>query len=71
MLYGSELVVPILFRVLRRLSENPHLPRYPHPSSLRRTSMYGSFLGISEALHLGIFHHPLIRQFFGSLQMSA
>ena len=23
--------------------------RYPHPSSLRRTSMYASFLGISEA----------------------
>ncbi|MGD9322054.1 MAG: hypothetical protein PVH99_18910, partial [Desulfobacteraceae bacterium] len=22
--------------------------RYPHPSSLRRTSMYASFLGISE-----------------------
>ena len=32
-----------------RLSENAHLLRYPHPSSLRRTSMYASFLGISEA----------------------
>jgi hypothetical protein len=45
-----------------RLSENAHLPfdklmalskveglRYPHPSSLRRTFMYASFLGISEA----------------------
>jgi hypothetical protein len=55
-----------------RLSENAHLPfdklmalsrveglRYPHPSSLRRTSMYASFLGISEALHLDILHQPL------------
>ncbi len=33
--------------------------RYPHPSSLQRTSMYASFLGISEALHLDIFHQPL------------
>jgi hypothetical protein len=32
-----------------RLAENAHLLRYPHPSSLRRTSMYASFLGISEA----------------------
>ena len=45
-----------------RQSENAHLPfgrltalskveglRYPHPSSLRRTSLYASFLGISEA----------------------
>jgi hypothetical protein len=42
-----------------RLSENAHLLRYPHPSSLRRTSLYASFLRISEALHLGIFHQPL------------
>jgi hypothetical protein len=33
--------------------------RYPHPSSLQRTSMDASFLGISEALHLAIFHQPL------------
>jgi len=44
----------------RRLSENPHLLRYPHPSSLRRTSMYASFLGISDALYLEIFHQPPI-----------
>jgi hypothetical protein len=63
-----------------RLSENAHLPfdklmalskveglRYPHPSSLRRTSMYGSFLGISEALHMDIFHQPLKSRFFDSL----
>jgi hypothetical protein len=60
-----------------RLSENAHLPfdklmalskteglRYPRPSSLRRTSMYASFLGISEALQLDIFHQPLKSQFF-------
>ena len=43
----------------RRLSENAHLLRYPHPSSLWRTSTYASFLRISDALHLGIFHQPL------------
>jgi hypothetical protein len=41
--------------------------RYPHPSSLRRTSMYASFLGSSEALHMDIFHQPLRSRFFGSL----
>jgi hypothetical protein len=67
-------------RFMLRLSENAHLPfdklmalsrveglRYPHPSSLRRTSMYASFLGISEALHLDIFHQPLRGRFFDSL----
>ena len=53
-------------RVLR-LTENAHLLRYFHPSSLRRTSMYASFLGISEALHLDIFHQPLRNRFFNSL----
>jgi hypothetical protein len=41
--------------------------RYPHPSSLRRTSIYASFLGISEALHLDIFHQPLRNRLFDSL----
>jgi hypothetical protein len=63
-----------------RLSENAHLPfdklmalskaeglRYPHSSSLRRTSMYASFLGISEALHVDIFHQPLRSRFFNGL----
>jgi hypothetical protein len=63
-----------------RLSENAHLPfdklmalskveglRYPHPLSLRRTFMYASFLGISEALHMDIFHQPLRSRFFDSL----
>jgi hypothetical protein len=40
--------------------------RYPRPSSLRRTSMYASFLGISEALQLDIFHQPLRSEFFDS-----
>ena len=42
----------------RGLGENAHLRRYPHPSSLRRTSRYASFQRISEALHLGIFTQP-------------
>ncbi len=50
-----------------RLSENVHLLCYPHPSSLRRTSMYASFLRISEALHLDIFHQPPKGRFFDSL----
>jgi hypothetical protein len=50
-----------------RLLENAHLLRYPHPSSLRRTSMYASFLGISEALHLDIFHQPRRGRFFDSI----
>jgi hypothetical protein len=37
--------------------------RYPHPSSLRRTSTYASFLGISEALHMDIFRQPLRSRF--------
>ena len=62
-----------------RLSENAHLPfdrltalskieglRYPHPPSLRRTPMYASFLGISEALHLDIYHQLLTTRFFDS-----
>ncbi len=70
--------------MLLRLSENTHLPfgrltalskveglRYPHPSSLRHTSMYASFLGISEALHLDVFHQPLRSRFSDSLVLQA
>ena len=66
-----------------RLSENAHLPfdklmalskveglRYPHPSSLWRTSVYASFLGISEALHMDIFHQPQKSRFFETLNAS-
>jgi len=45
--------------MVRRLTENVHLLRYSHPSSLRRTSPYASFLWISNALHLNIFRQPL------------
>ena len=38
-----------------RLLKNAHLLRFPHPSSLRRTSRYASFLRISGALHLSLF----------------
>ena len=58
------------FAILLRLSENAHLPRYPHPSSLRRTSRYASFLGISEALHLVIFHQPLTIRLFRQFRWS-
>jgi hypothetical protein len=56
------------FHMLTALSEAEGL-RYPHPSSLRRTSMYVSFLGISEALHLDIFHQPQRNRFFDSFAM--
>jgi hypothetical protein len=52
-----------------RLSENAHLLRYPHPSSLRRTSLYASFLGISEALHMDIFHQPHKSRLFDALKV--
>jgi hypothetical protein len=38
--------------------ENARLRRYPHPSSLQRTRLYASFLRISDALHLCVFHQP-------------
>ena len=50
-----------------RLSQNAHLLRYPHPSSLQRISIYASFLGISEALQLDLFHQPLRSRLFDSL----
>jgi hypothetical protein len=54
-------------RGARRLSENPHLRRYPHPSSLRRTDKYASFLSTSDALHLSIFQQPPEPGFSGRL----
>ena len=41
--------------IISMLLKNTHLLRFPHPSSLRRTSKYASFLRIFGALHLGIF----------------
>ena len=50
--------------------KNTHLRRYPHSSSLRRTYMYDSLLGISGALHLGIFDQPARQLFFSILLAS-
>jgi hypothetical protein len=50
-----------------RLLKNAHLLRFPHPSSLRRTSKYASFLRIPGALHLGIFEQPDKYYFFSNL----
>ena len=41
-----------------RLLKNTHLLRCAHPSSLRRTVTYASFLLISRALHLDVFDQP-------------
>ncbi len=50
-----------------RLLKNAHLLRFPHPSSLRRTYKYASFLRISGALHLAIFEQPSEIEFFSNL----
>jgi hypothetical protein len=50
--------------VTLRLLKNAHPLRFPYPSSLQRTSEYASFLGISGALHLGIFDQPAGNEFF-------
>jgi hypothetical protein len=44
--------------------KNANLLRYPHPASLRRTSMYASLLGMSGALHLDVFDQPAQVAFF-------
>jgi hypothetical protein len=47
--------------------KNAHLRRYPHSSSLRRTSVYASLLEISDALHLDVFDQPAKQVFFSKL----
>ena len=47
--------------------KNTHLLRYAHPSSLQRTHMYASFLGISRALHPAVFEQPEKNSFFNNL----
>jgi len=47
--------------------KNANLLRYPYSSSLRRTSMYASLLGISGALHLAVFDQPAQWLFFSDL----
>jgi hypothetical protein len=57
----EESGAPKIFNDLQILSEmvkNAHLHHFPHPSSLRRTLKYASFLRISGALHLGVFEQP-------------
>jgi len=51
-----------------RLLKDGHLRRFPHPSSLRRSAKYASFLRISDALHLSIFEQPEKDDFFGQLR---
>jgi len=47
--------------------KNAHLLRFAHPSSLRRTDLYASFLGISQALHSGMSSQPVNIGFFNTL----
>ena len=47
--------------------KDANLLRYPHSSSLRRTSMYASLLGISGALHLDVFDQPVQAAFYSGL----
>jgi hypothetical protein len=54
-----------------RLLKNTHLLRYAHPSSLRRTGKYASFLLISRALHLDVFDQPGLFQRHASLNIEA
>jgi hypothetical protein len=41
--------------------------RYPHSPSLRRTSLYASLLGISDALHLSVSDQPAKQVFCSNL----
>jgi len=50
-----------------RLLKNTHLLRCAHPSSLRRTVKYASFLMISRALQLNVFDQPVKIYFFNNL----
>jgi hypothetical protein len=49
------------------LLKNGHLLRFPHPSSLRRTTKYASLFRISGALHPALFEQPEKDYFFSSL----
>jgi hypothetical protein len=56
---------------ISRLLKNTHLLRCAHPSSLRRTAKYASFLIISRALHLNVFDQPVKNHFFNNLLVPA
>jgi hypothetical protein len=66
-----DILIPVLYMtiptVTSRLLKNAHLRRSPHPSSLRRTDLYASFLGISGALDLDVFQQPVRSDFFSDL----
>jgi hypothetical protein len=49
------------------LLKNAHLLRCLHPSSLRRTGLYDSLLGISGALYLSVFEQPASKVLFSTL----
>jgi hypothetical protein len=53
-----------IVKISSRLLKNAHLRRFSHPSSLRRTRLYASFLGISGALDLDVFEQPVSSDFF-------
>ncbi len=55
---SGEMSISIIRLSIIRLLKNTPLQRFPHPSSLRRTPRYASFLRISGALHLGFFEQP-------------
>jgi len=63
--YSKLLKKEVDFFFQKRLLKNTH--RFPHPSSLRRTGKYASFLRISGALHLAIFEQPEKDDFPSSL----
>jgi len=50
-----------------KLLKNTRLLCCAHPSSLRRTVMYASFLRISCALHPDVFDQPGKNHFFNNL----
>ena len=47
--------------------KDAHLRRCPHPSSLRRTGLYVSLLGISGALYLNVFGQTARRVLVGGV----
>ncbi|MCX5905543.1 MAG: hypothetical protein NTV89_19200, partial [Proteobacteria bacterium] len=53
------------------LLKNTLLLRCAHPSSLRRTVKYASFLLISRALHLDVFDQPEKKLLFQQLVSNA
>jgi len=50
--------MPFSEKGFSRLLKSAHLLRFPHPSSLRRTSRYAAMTKDEGALHLGIFEQP-------------